>query len=102
PLSVHRYLPSFPTRRSSDLKAAAGIIIFFFIISANIFPAEIKISKIEPPNWWAGMKVNQIQLMVYGENLNDVVVKSNEDDFKIRSEEHTSELQSRENLVCRL
>jgi len=64
-------------------KAAAGIIIFFFIISANIFPAEIKISKIEPPNWWAGMKVNQIQLMVYGENLNDVVVKSNEDDFKI-------------------
>ncbi|HXX62478.1 MAG TPA: alpha-amylase family glycosyl hydrolase [Bacteroidota bacterium] len=30
---------------------------------------QMTISKVEPPNWWSGMTMNQIQLMVTGENL---------------------------------
>ncbi len=44
---------------------------------------EIKINKIEPPNWWVGMKYNKIQLMVYGENLKDINAKFENDQIKI-------------------
>lgn len=30
-----------------------------------------KIVKIEPPNWWVGMKEQNLQLMVYGDNISD-------------------------------
>ncbi len=28
-----------------------------------------RLSRVEPPNWWTGMKNNQLQLLVYGENI---------------------------------
>jgi len=37
---------------------------------------DIAIYKIEPPNWWEGMKHNKIQIMVYGSELNNAEVKS--------------------------
>jgi glycosidase len=46
-------------------------VLFYFPIS---FSQDFSINKIEPPNWWAGMKWNKVQLMVYGENLEDVSV----------------------------
>ena len=30
------------------------------------------VNKIEPPNWWVGMKWNRLQLMIYGEGLIDI------------------------------
>ena len=52
------------------------ILFFIFLISFGSLSAQnLKINKIEPPNWWVGMKLNKIQLMVYGENLGDVSVK---------------------------
>src|SRR5690606_40367114 len=41
---------------------------------------------------------------IYSEilSLTSLLISSNKMDFPYRSEEHTSELQSRENLVCRL
>jgi glycosidase len=44
---------------------------------------DFSISKIEPPNWWIGMKWDTLQLMVYGENLEGVNVKSEEVGLKI-------------------
>lgn len=35
----------------------------------SILSQQIKINKIEPPNWWTGMKHDTVQLMIYGENL---------------------------------
>jgi glycosidase len=32
---------------------------------------EFSIERIEPPNWWVGMKSDTIQLMVYGKNISD-------------------------------
>ncbi|MBX2991331.1 MAG: cyclomaltodextrinase N-terminal domain-containing protein [Bacteroidetes bacterium] len=41
------------------------------------------VTKIEPPNWWAGMKTNILQLMIYGENLKDVGVTSSSPGIRI-------------------
>ena len=51
--------------------------------------------KIEPPNWWAGMKLDTLQLMVYGENLKGVKVRSEDPKLEIlgaRSPENSSYL----------
>lgn len=45
--------------------------IVFFLFTVSLSAQDISISKIEPLNWWTGMKLNSIQLMVYGNNLSD-------------------------------
>ncbi|MGA7159716.1 MAG: alpha-amylase family glycosyl hydrolase [Bacteroidota bacterium] len=42
-----------------------------------------RVDKIEPPNWWTGMKLNKIQLMVYGEHLDGVQTTSFSRDITI-------------------
>ena len=44
------------------------VILLTGISSAQQFSIE----RIEPPNWWVGMKHDTIQIMVYGKNLSDV------------------------------
>jgi len=58
-------------------------LILFLVFSFSGFSQDFSINKIEPPNWWAGMKWDTLQLMVYGENLSDVNVKSDEENLKI-------------------
>lgn len=60
-------------------------IIFISSISAQSF----KINKIEPPNWWAGMKNNELQLMIYGENLSDIKLRSSSSKLKIKKITHS-------------
>ena len=57
------------------------IIVFFSCLSA--FAQDFSITKIEPPNWWVGMKYDTIQLMVYGEDLEGLSVKSEDPDLEI-------------------
>ena len=59
--------------RVKNLVPIILFVLFYFPIS---FPQDFSINKIEPPNWWAGMKWNTVQLMVYGENLDDVSVST--------------------------
>ncbi|MCZ6703907.1 MAG: cyclomaltodextrinase N-terminal domain-containing protein, partial [Ignavibacteria bacterium] len=59
-----------------EKKTLLSLIIFIFFFFPVSFPQEFAVNKIEPPNWWAGMKLNAVQLMVYGKNLNDVSVTS--------------------------
>ncbi len=53
------------------------ILIILFLSAVTIFPQNLTVNKIEPANWWPGMKLNKIQLMVYGKNLSDFKVTSN-------------------------
>src|SRR5690606_42130850 len=76
--AAHRDLHSFPTRRSSDLTR----------INAAVREHDMNYSV-----FIAGLKKASIELDC--KVLADLAVRD-------RSEEHTSELQSRENLVCRL
>lgn len=48
-------------------------VFLFVIFSLGISSAqEFSIQRIEPPNWWIGMKHDTIQVMIYGKNLSDV------------------------------
>src|SRR5690606_42151214 len=84
----HPYLHSFPTRRSSDLNGA----------------------RLERINF-LGDRSKRAMRQAYGLMVNYLYklddIEANHEAFAgrgevVRSEEHTSELQSRENLVCRL
>src|SRR5690606_39823356 len=90
----HRALHSFPTRRSSDL----GVDPYYLTHKAQ----EIGY---HPEMILAGRRLNDnMPLYVAGEVVK--LMTSKRIHVKgariLRSEEHTSELQSRENLVCRL
>src|SRR5699024_12558064 len=86
PYSAHRALHSFPTRRSSDLTSAARlhhnrkahVIILQFCASLTFYQRDAL-------RRWYLMGAEEL----LGQRL-------------VRSEEHTSELQSRFDLVCRL
>src|SRR5690606_39957939 len=90
----------FPTRRSSDLPLyyirtfdAAGPAIIDTAFRINVYRVA-----------------RNNQKLMSGPNAKDVSIRSLNKDSYVRviarsgdrSEEHTSELQSRENLVCRL
>src|SRR5207302_10832843 len=88
----HHKPPSFPTRRSSDLSMTITLSQPFNATSIGLkFNFTIQLlygTAIDPSG--TILSPNALQL--------DCEVEFQAD----RSEEHTSELQSRENLVCRL
>src|SRR5688572_32131102 len=79
------HLPSFPTRRSSDLSPA------------SIRSDQMAITPASPWGSWRGpytlARASWVCSMAFS--------RSNRSRYS-RSEEHTSELQSQSNLVCRL
>src|SRR5690606_40726227 len=90
-----RPLPSFPTRRSSDLFPVPDrmpeIGRVQQLARRVLPPVHVNL----PP--WASGPAGQNVDPLDRRHLNDLQAERHG-----RSEEHTSELQSRENLVCRL
>lgn len=64
------------------IKTLSLLLVLFFISSKTI-AQNIEVDKIEPPNWWEGMKWNKVQLMIYGKNLNNFSASFNSDKIKI-------------------
>src|SRR5690606_41813550 len=95
-------LHSFPSRRSSDLGVIPGLLLGLLLMVAIYVVARIRNFPRHPraslkevlvagrDSIWGLMLIVIILGGIYGGI------------FTPRSEEHTSELQSRENLVCRL
>src|SRR5690606_39625864 len=88
--AAHRARPSFPTRRSSDLGTATvarplQIALGSIPIDRNMAMATRALATLNRP----GIATSATSFSPPGPSAT-------------RSEEHTSELQSRENLVCRL
>ncbi|MDQ3017012.1 MAG: glycoside hydrolase family 13 protein [Bacteroidota bacterium] len=53
-------------------------LIFSLIVYCCTFQYEATsqtIEKIEPPNWWAGMQNNTLQLMVYGKEIGELEIE---------------------------
>src|SRR5690606_40421847 len=100
---VHqRHLHSFPTRRSSDLgpetrggTANCAVTISDEAINSPVFSKANTLIAMNLPS------LDKFYLKVL-DNGNIIFNSSLIKDKELRSEEHTSELQSRENLVCRL
>src|SRR5690606_39970545 len=91
-------LPPFPTRRSSDLGAICATgALDPFILFALLFIAAVLGDFV---NYTVGSYVG---LKIFTEDAKFFKMGYLEKTQAFfRSEEHTSELQSRENLVCRL
>jgi glycosidase len=60
-----------------------NIFLIILIIGSLLKAQTISVSKIEPPNWWSGMKLNKIQLMIYGENLEGISASFKESSLKV-------------------
>src|SRR5690606_41754005 len=91
----HRDLHSFPTRRSSDL------------LSKYFHHVEVLSDKKENnySNLLEHLNIDVGEFLMVGNSLkSDIlpILNIGARAVHVRSEEHTSELQSRENLVCRL
>src|SRR5690606_39501828 len=91
-----RGLHSFPTRRSSDLEAGRERGRTFDIIEkVEAGHAVQRCAAIAEEGVCFRTHIRILQ-------VDDMCAFNGEELFPVRSEEHTSELQSRENLVCRL
>src|SRR5206468_7752146 len=92
----YRDLHSFPTRRSSDLLLAARKVQRDLVATAS---SDINRSDIIAEFALIDIYVRDAHVLLHFEpaNLAEVAIALEE-----RSEEHTSELQSRSDLVCRL
>ena len=59
-------------------------LLCLFLGFALTVCAQDQISRIEPPNWWTGMKNPNLQLMVYGNNIGDFNPSVNYDGVSIQ------------------
>src|SRR5690606_41863161 len=93
----HRALPSFPTRRSSDLIDFDGVgaVMKIGVEKGRSTRKDIKLGI-------CGEHGGDPQSVMFCHKIGLDYVSCSPRRVPIRSEEHTSELQSRENLVCRL
>jgi glycosidase len=48
--------------------------VFIILITLNIVSGQVRLQRVEPMFWWAGMKSPDLQLMVYGENISETNV----------------------------
>src|SRR5690606_39501303 len=99
-----RLLPpsSFPARRSSDLLGGAILGRTDQISDIRFFTRHTGPS-ISPFNAWVlskSLETLSVRMDRHSQNALEFA-RHFEGDDELRSEEHTSELQSRENLVCR-
>src|SRR5690606_41542289 len=96
-----RPLRSFPTRRSSDLHASLGLPAGHASSRGEQILATRRVTRraVEDDPNADGLGDDELPVnLAVAVDVASVVAC----DGELRSEEHTSELQSRENLVCRL
>src|SRR5205085_11543681 len=94
--ALPRHLHSFPTRRSSDLTPSIRLSLSKPAVTAAVRAVRSRISvpnRFGPP---VGFPITRTGALVSVTVTVPLPVPSR------RSEEHTSELQSQSNLVCRL
>src|SRR5699024_12600239 len=98
---AHASCRSFPTRRSSDLGSSRPALVIFTSDNGapTCYPEDGALEDLLPNGELRGQKADvydgghRVPLIVSGDGLAPGVD---------RSEEHTSELQSRFDIVCRL
>ena len=57
------------------------LLLIFAFFTLPLFSQTIE--RVDPPNWWTDMKYNNIELLVKGKGLRDVVFSTNEKDIAI-------------------
>jgi glycosidase len=62
---------------------AFGAALVLALWSATGPSQTMNVVKVEPPNWWNGMAMKQVQLMVYGDNLAGITARSQSPQIKV-------------------
>ena len=57
------------------LTAFCSLTGFFFLFQGSLFSQTV--SRVEPPNWWVGMKNQHLQILLYGKNISNSAVQVN-------------------------
>ena len=67
------------------MKSVYSLLILFnaFVLNAQ------SIERIEPPNWWANMEANELQIMLYGKDIGSLIPSHKNTDL-INSVDKTS------------
>ena len=50
---------------------------------APVWGQALRVDKVEPPNWWTGMRWNRLQLMLYGEGLCEISARFEDPRLKL-------------------
>lgn len=61
------------------------LLLIVFLLGNIQLQAQKNISRIEPPNWWVGMKNSHLQLLVYGNDIGDFNPKISYKGVKVTS-----------------
>ncbi len=48
------------------------LLILFVLAQLSLFSQNVKIDRVEPPFWWAGMESPNLQLMIYGKEISSM------------------------------
>lgn len=59
------------TARMKKNLMALGLAVLALVVHSGLRAQEHPIDRIEPPNWWVGMKSDRLQLMVHGPRIGD-------------------------------
>src|SRR5690606_40389359 len=101
-LATNLTLLPFPTRRSSDLCMDLNQIAMLYrsnaqsrVLEHALFTANL------PYRVYGGLRFFERAEIKHALAYLRLIASPDDDTALLRSEEHTSELQSRENLVCR-
>ncbi len=65
------------------LKINLVLAAIFFACLSTFAQNAPKVTKVEPPNWWANHSINPVRLLVRGENLKNAQVKSTDKSLKV-------------------
>lgn len=70
-----------------EFKTRLSVLKFVFscFFLLNLFSVDLSAQelRVEPPNWWAGMQMNDIQLLVHAENISNYEPEVNYKGFEI-------------------
>ena len=92
-----KFINKYLKMKNSIIRKLIFTLIGLIVTSCNndkeleIENLEVKLSnqieRVEPPNWWVGMKTGDLQLLVYGKNISDYVPVINSSNAKLVSTE---------------
>lgn len=57
-----------------NFSASLRIFGLILLLAFTAFAQSPSVEKIDPPNWWAGMKINPVRVLVKGKNLKGVKI----------------------------
>jgi hypothetical protein len=58
------------------MKIKLSLFALFLLLTGNLFAQQLPaLERVEPMNWWVGMKNPKLQLIVHGNNIAERTVK---------------------------